>query len=681
MTMFNPSQCFLRLDIDPREDSVRPSESGRVADTLALEIDAREQHEDMATKTHKNERITENLVREKLQKHGYYDAENLVVEELRSEVAAIGKLLKDASKTGGGGRGSPEFLVHSAETPDFVLIMECKADHKAHESSNRDRPVDFAVDGVLHYAKTLSREYNVIATAVSGQTKGGLRISNFLWSKGTAAAKPLTTKAGKSIEDIIPWGDYIEHASFDPEVARRRTADLMAFSRDLHDFMREHAKLTESEKPLLVSGTLIALRNKPFAMAFGAYKPEALQREWLSVIEKELQAADIPRSKKYSVTQPYSSIAVHPELGKSTRMYPKGVLHELIRMLHEKVWPFVSVYQDFDVVGRFYGEFLKYTGGDKKSLGIVLTPRHITELFALLASVKKDSRVLDLCCGTGGFLISAMSRMMQQATTKHDQDEIRQRGLIGVEQQPNMYALAASNMILRGDGKANLYQGSCFEDVIVRAIKTHKCNVGMINPPYSQTEVEYHELRFVQQMLDCLTEGGTGIAIVPITCATAPHPVREEILRRHTLEAVMSMPPELFHPVGVITCIMVFTAHTPHADADKDTWFGYWREDGFIKTKHLGRVDIQERWPAIRDAWVKAFRNRDESPGLCVKHKVSPEDEWCAEAYLETEYASITPADFEREMRDYLVFRLTSGTTEDESGTTEDEADAEGDGT
>ena len=58
-------------------------------------------------------------------------------------------------------------------------------------------------------------------------------------------------------------------------------------------------------------------------------------------------------------------------------------------MLNQKVWPFISVYHDFDVVGQFYGEFLKYTGGDKKALGIVLTPKHITELFSLLANVQK----------------------------------------------------------------------------------------------------------------------------------------------------------------------------------------------------------------------------------------------------------------------------------------------------
>ena len=168
----------------------------------------------------------------------------------------------------------------------------------------------------------------------------------------------------------------------------------MAFSRDLHDFMRDHAKLTESEKPLLVSGTLIALQNQAFAKSFDAYKPEDLQKAWLKVIKEEIDKADLPQAKKYNMTQPYSTIAVAPALGnptdaKTAAKFPKGVLYELIKDINEKVWPFISVYHDFDVVGQFYGEFLKYTGGDKKALGIVLTPRHVTDLFARLANVKK----------------------------------------------------------------------------------------------------------------------------------------------------------------------------------------------------------------------------------------------------------------------------------------------------
>ena len=322
------------------------------------------------------------------------------------------------------------------------------------------------------------------------------------------------------------------------------------------------------------------------------------------------------------------------------------------------------VYHDFDVVGRFYGEFLKYTGGDKKALGIVLTPRHITELFALLANVRKDSRVLDICAGTGGFLISAMHQMLKQAVTEKERTHIKKHCLIGVEQQPNMYALAASNMILRGDGKANLYQGSCFDLAITKAIKEHHCNVGMINPPYSQEDENQQELKFVQHMLDGLEKGGTGIAIVPMSCAIAPHPVREELLKHHTLEAVMSMPDELFYPVGVITCIMVFTAHVSHATSRHKTWFGYWKNDGFIKTKHKGRIDANGTWPAIRDRWVELFRNREVQAGFSVSRHVTHKDEWCAEAYMETDYSTLSQPNFERELKKYVVFHILNETPE-----------------
>lgn len=381
----------------------------------------------------------------------------------------------------------------------------------------------------------------------------------------------------------------------------------------------------------------------------------------MQVIREEIQKADIPKAKKENMAQPYSSIAVHPELGKATKQYPKGVLHELIKRLNERVWPFISVYHDFDVVGQFYGEFLKYTGGDKKALGIVLTPRHVTELFALLANVNKESKVLDICAGTGGFLISAMREMMRSATTAEEQAAIRAHGLIGVEQQPNMFALAASNMILRGDGKANLHQGSCFDDAIVKEITAHHCNVGMLNPPFSQGDVDLHELYFVKHMLDCLVKGGTGIAIVPMSCAIAPHVARNELLKYHTLEAVMSMPNELFTPVGVVPCVMVFTAHIPHAVSNKKSWFGYWKDDGFVKTKHLGRVNLYNRWRSIRNRWVEAFRNREVHPGESVMQAVTADDEWCAEAYMETDYSTLIAEDFTVMVKKYAIFEMSNG--------------------
>lgn len=642
----------------------------------------------------KNERKTENIVREELRRLGFYDpAADIQVEEQKSNIDSVKRLLKAGSKSGGGGAGAPEFIVSAPSSPDFLLVVECKADVKDHTSAQvvrllagqvieedddakAKRVQRFAVDGALHYAKSLSREFNVIAVAVSGETKKSAVISTYLCPKGSSKPKELCAKGGAAVDGFIPWSDYIENATFDPTVQKLRFDELMSFAAELHEFMRDHAKLTESEKPLLVSGTLIALRNKAFSASFGLHTPSQLQKEWMRVIQDEIQRAEIPQAKKDNMTQPYSSIAVHPELGKATKAYPKGVLHELIDRLNNKVWPFISVYHDFDVVGQFYGEFLKYTGGDKKALGIVLTPRHVTELFALLANVTKDSRVLDICGGTGGFLISAMHQMFKSAVTDADRDRIRKHGLVGVEQQPSMFALAASNMILRGDGKANLYQGSCFDDAITKELKQHECDVGMVNPPYSQSDSDLHELKFVNHMLDCLKPGGTGIAIVPMGCALSANSLRAEILKVHTLEAVMSMPDQLFYPVGTVTCIMVFTAHRPHATENRKTWFGYWKNDGFVKTKHKGRLDLNESWPSIRDRWVEAFRNREVHPGESVLQKVSGLDEWCAEAYMETDYSVIDQQAFDETVRTYVAYRLLggNGVSEDKDQKMEDQA-------
>ncbi|OFM34192.1 class I SAM-dependent DNA methyltransferase [Corynebacterium sp. HMSC072A02] len=605
-----------------------------------------------------NERITEDLVDDRLRDLGYYDdAEKIVVEKQQSAIEAIRKSLSKASKTGGGGSGYPEFIISAPETPDMVVVVECKPEIRFHESKNRDRPKDFAVDGVLHYARFLTHKYTVISIAVSG-TPAHNEWSFFVTTKGEKDARPLKAPSGAVITELVSLDDLVIAASFDPSVQTQRTKDLIAFSQEMHAFMRDEAELEEKEKPLAVAGSLIALNDPVFAKTYEAYGAKDLPDFWMQTIQKVIGSAQIPFAKITNMTQPFTGIQVHPELGKATKGYPQGLLHEIVTMLAEKVLPFITVYHDFDVVGAFYGEFLKYTGGDGKGLGIVLTPKHITELFSLLANVDKDSIVLDTCAGTGGFLISAMTQMIRTAITQDEIESIKKNQLIGVEQNPSMYALAASNMILRGDGKANLYQGSCFDTAITKGVKSHRATVGLINPPYAKTKEDLHELRFVEHMLDCLAPGAIGIAIVPMSCATAKSDHKRSLLKKHTLEAVMSMPSEVFYPVGVVTCVMVFTAHTPHERSNRKTWFGYWREDGFVKVKNLGRVDRDGTWSEIRDKWVEMFRNREVHPGQSVMQQVTAEDEWVAEAYMETDYGSLTEADFEKVLLDYALFTL-----------------------
>lgn len=67
--------------------------------------------------------------------------------------------------------------------------------------------------------------------------------------------------------------------------------------------------------------------------------------------------------------------------------------------------------------------------------------------------------------------------------------------------------------------------------------------------------------------------------------------VRARILAKHHLKAVISMPDDLFYPVGVVTCIMIFEANK--SNKNRKTWFGYFKDDGFEKRKHLGRIDVK----------------------------------------------------------------------------------------
>ncbi|MHA3401517.1 hypothetical protein [Yersinia enterocolitica] len=133
-----------------------------------------------------NERITESLVREQFRELGYFNSNDLAIEEQRSSKPQIDKLLQTASKKGSG-KGYPEFIITAKNEPNFVCVIECKADAKKHISKELNRFSDFAVDGAKLYADYLSRELDVLFIGISGQSREEMRVSHFLnalWRKG-----------------------------------------------------------------------------------------------------------------------------------------------------------------------------------------------------------------------------------------------------------------------------------------------------------------------------------------------------------------------------------------------------------------------------------------------------------------------------------------------------------------
>ena len=125
-----------------------------------------------------------------------------------------------------------------------------------------------------------------------------------------------------------------------------------------------------------------------------------------------------------------------------------------------------------DIMGEMYSEFLKYALGDGKEIGIVLTPPYVTKMMTQILEVDEDSKVMDLATGSAGFLISSMQIMIEYAENKYGKNttkannkikEIKENQLLGVELNAEMFTLASTNMILRGDGSSNIRKGSSFD--------------------------------------------------------------------------------------------------------------------------------------------------------------------------------------------------------------------------
>ena len=83
----------------------------------------------------------------------------------------------------------------------------------------------------------------MIAVAVSGTTSSAMKVSNFLMPAGTTEVKTLVNESGKSVDTLIPFDDYYRLASFDPDVAKKRHSDLLAFSKELHELIWTKAKV------------------------------------------------------------------------------------------------------------------------------------------------------------------------------------------------------------------------------------------------------------------------------------------------------------------------------------------------------------------------------------------------------------------------------------------------------
>ncbi len=598
------------------------------------------------------------------------------IDELLREAGGKPKAceLDDYTKSGIG-KAKPEFVITFKQDPSTIVVIECKKLTRNHATNDFNKPHGYAIDGALYYAKYLKSTYNVIAIGVSGTDKNKIISDVYYWPK--AQDKPLYQKKLHGI--FLTLENYLK-AIRNEKISKSYSLDeIRETAIDFHNRLRI-IKVTEKQKPMFIAGILIALEDQDFARDYINMSGfNSVMSSLSNAIDNVLDESDISKAKRDNIKASFKSIGQNEKL----KQIPLGTDNSItwyIEQLEMKIKPMMNnADSSLDALGVFYHEFVKYSGGDGSGLGIVLTPQHLTEFMCELAEIDENSYVADICCGSGSFLVSAMNHMFKKTSDQRKYENIRKHQLHGIELDPDLFVLAIANMIIRKDGKSNIIHGDCFNDTTVETLlnaakqKIHDngelkhdnigLSAGLLNPPYSQKDIV--ELEFVEQLLKLLVKGSKAAVVVPMSCAigTKFKEVRKRLFEKHTLKAVFSMPDDIFYPTGTNVCVMVWEAHKPHNPSIK-SFFGYCKDDGFVKRKKLGRVDALNQWEEIKEKWLALYKNSEIMDGFSAKKEVNHFDEWLAEAYMKTDYTSLTQDDFEKTVRDYFSYLVKNGVKE-----------------
>lgn len=607
--------------------------------------------------------------------HGLLQEAGLDLTPQGCDIKEINEALKTASKAQTGNAGYPEYC---GVVKDFLLVIEDKAaldkhlikDEKGLVMQDVKSVQDYAVNGALFYGMHLAANtsyHKVLAFGVSGNEKRHRITPVFINERGDYHELP-------DVETFISFSEsnidefYLKEILKEETDVEKTTAEILKDAEKLHNDLRNYGNLTTEQKPLIVSGIMLALREIEYkTFSIDSLVGDTVKTDGQKIYEairSNLQRANVtPDTKRDKLLSQFAVIKDTTKINEKDETLGKTPLKHYTEFLYNSIYKNIR-YQNSaeDYLGRFYGEFMSYSGGDGQTLGIVLTPKHITELFCELADLKVDDKVLDPCCGTAGFLIAAMHKMVKQTNDETQRRHIKRDQLFGIELQSYMFTIATTNMILRGDGKSNLHNWD-FLRHNPSQLQLKGCTVGMMNPPYSQgskSNPDLYEISFTEHLLDSLVEGARAIVIIPQSSVTGKSKeeqnIKNNILKHHTLEGVITLNKNTFYGVSTNPCIAVFTAGIPH-DKDHKCKFINFEDDGFVVSKHIGleeTASAKDKRQHLLDVW---FNRIEAETKFCVETTIDAEDERLHAFYYFNDEIP-TEKDFENTMADYLTFEF-----------------------
>lgn len=489
------------------------------------------------------------------------------------------------------------------------------------------------------------------------------------------------------ITDILTFEEY-EELCFGKVNDKLKVVDSIKVLNELL-----HADgITEKLRSQFVGTCLLALKNglvydgiKPMKDKSGKdLKPEQVVIKNIKDILEGLlsQGGDLNKVSKLAIL----NTKVLEDQDVTSLNYQE--LKRILNYIDENVVPYINDKNTAgqDLLNLFFTTFNKYVGKSDKNQAF--TPDHICDFMSKAVNINKHSRVLDPCCGSGAFLVRAMTDAMDDCNTEDERSEVKKNQIYGIEYEDGAYGLASTNMLIHGDGNSNIVQDSMFNKA--NWIKEADIDVILMNPPYNATKKSCNPdytkswnskikqdptkgLHFVEWVADKVV-GDKGnkqaklAVLLPMQAAIGTSSeikvFKAKMLEKYTLDAVFSLPSDIFYPgASAVACCMIFDLSQNHLKSDKDTFFGYFKNDNFIKRKGLGRVEKTDEngdslWEITKKQWLDLYKNKREIAGLSVMKKVTAEDEWLAEAYMETDYNNLSESDFQQTINEFLSYLI-----------------------
>ena len=637
----------------------------------------------------------------------------------------IDKALKDAASKGGGKGGNyPDIQVlldngKGRRIPLFVEVKGKPGDLGKPDGaggflvSNRtekglpDYPAikRYAVNGAVHYATAVASSAPSFTEALAVGVNGFLDATGTLTTemaiyyvskdnllvpkKLDPAYSDFSFLARKHIPALFADLDALDLTQEEKEAKARDIENAIETSlQRLNQSMRDEFKIPEAQRVPLVCAMIMAglgveKEVSPLAVSdlkgdlgAGSHDGQIVRQKVSAFLG--VPSRNIPQEKRNLILSELDKPLLHGSLH-----HPKNgesPLKTIYARFSNDILPFFASRHHLDFTGRLFNVLNSWShpATDPQN-DVVLTPRYVTDFMARLCRVDKDSYVWDYALGSAGFLVSALNLMVKDATdsiaSPDERDEkilrIKLEQLLGIEKLPDVYLLAVLNMILVGDGSANILQADSLTQFSGNYEqggnkgKPFPANVFLLNPPYSAPG---RGLVFVEKALSRMKTGRAAVLIQENAGSGEGQPYAERLLKSNTLLASIHMPSKLFiGKASVQTAVYVFEIGKPH-DPKHPVRFLDFSEDGYARQNrkksslsvNLKDVDhARERYAEAVD--IVLF-------GLSKRHyfmdKTAFEDtitlsgaDWTLSQHRRID-AAATPDDFRRVVREYLAWKV-----------------------